>query len=63
MIAVSEKALALIVWHPVQWQAAVIKGGVVISTRTSPHRHAPASGSLDGFMPLSPLRLKPASMT
>ena len=34
--ALSEKALALIRWQPVQWQAIVTSGGAV--TRTRPRR-------------------------
>jgi len=55
MIAVNEKALALIVWHPVQWQAAVISGAVEISIFTWPQRQAPAIGNLVGFICVSPV--------
>jgi hypothetical protein len=44
--ALSEKALALIRWQPVQWQAIVSSGGAVILSRTWPQRHPPSQGKL-----------------
>jgi hypothetical protein len=32
--ALKEKALAVICWHPVQWQAIVSSGGALILSRT-----------------------------
>jgi hypothetical protein len=40
--ALSEKALALIRWQPVQWQAMVIKAGAAIRIRTWPQRQPPS---------------------
>src|SRR4029450_4581881 len=40
----SEKALALILWQPVQWQAIVSKGGLVIRKRVSLERQPPSQG-------------------
>jgi hypothetical protein len=41
---VSENALALMRWHPWQWQAIVSKGGWVMRTRTRPQRQPPSQG-------------------
>ena len=40
-IAVNEYALALIRWHPRQWQAIVKIGAAVARMRTCPQRHPP----------------------
>ena len=42
--AVSEKALELIRWQPLQWQAMVTSGGAVTRNRTLPHRQPPSQG-------------------
>jgi hypothetical protein len=42
---VSEKALALILWQPRQWQAAVMIGGAVIAIVVRPQRQWPESGA------------------
>jgi hypothetical protein len=49
----SEKALALIVWQPRQWQAIVIIGGLVTRMRTLPQRQPPSHGSFQSGMFLS----------
>src|SRR5512140_1409877 len=41
----SEKALALMRWQPVQWQAIVSKGAAVMRKRVCPQRHWPSQGS------------------
>ncbi|MNL66843.1 hypothetical protein D3C87_1913690 [compost metagenome] len=51
--AEQEKALALIFWQPLQWQAMVIIGGAVIFTRTSPQRQEPSAGSFICGMAIS----------
>ena len=40
----SEKALELIRWQPVQWQAMVRSGGALILSRTCPQRQPPSAG-------------------
>ena len=55
-----EKALALIRWQPVQWQADASSGGSVTSRRTCPQRQPPAQGSLQSSMRVPPsVRLRP----
>jgi len=44
MAALNEKALAVIRWQPVQWQAMVRSGGALILTRNCPQRHPPSQG-------------------
>src|SRR5690349_7025086 len=44
-VSVSEKALELIRWQPVQWQAPAISGGFVTSILTWPQRQPPCQGS------------------
>ena len=46
MASVSEKALALIRWQPVQWQAAASSGGWLTRIRVWPQRQPPSQGSL-----------------
>ena len=41
----SEKALADIVWQPVQWQAEASSGGAPIVSRSWPQRQPPCQGS------------------
>jgi hypothetical protein len=43
-MAVSEKALELILRHPSQWQAAVMIGAAEISISVLPQRQDPESG-------------------
>lgn len=50
IIAVSENALALSFWHPVQWHAAVMMGGAVTRSFTCPHMHEP---SIEGDVVIS----------
>jgi hypothetical protein len=45
-----EKALALIRWHPVQWQAIASNGGALILSRTCPQRHPPSQGRLHSLI-------------
>lgn len=47
----SEKALALIRWHPVQWQAIVRSGGAVMRILTCPHRQVAFHGSFQSLLP------------
>jgi hypothetical protein len=42
---VSEKALALMRWQPVQWQAAASSGGWLTRIRVWPQRQPPSQGS------------------
>ena len=42
--ALKEKALAVIRWQPLQWQAMVRSGGAVTRMRTCPQRHSPSHG-------------------
>jgi hypothetical protein len=42
--ALSEKALALIRWQPVQWQAIVSSGGAPILRRACQQRRSPSHG-------------------
>ena len=54
--ALKEKALPVMRWQPVQWQAMVRSGGVLILSRTCPQRHPPCQGSspaLIGFLLIS----------
>jgi hypothetical protein len=46
----SEKALDVMCWHPVQWQAAVRSGGALTKKRTAPQRHPPSQGRLHSVM-------------
>jgi len=48
--ALKEKALALIRWQPVQWQAMVMIGGALILSRTCPQRHPPSQGRFQSLM-------------
>jgi hypothetical protein len=41
-IALSENALAVMRWQPVQWHAIVSRGFASIRKRTSPQRHPPS---------------------
>src|SRR3546814_10882970 len=45
-VTVSEKALPVIRWHPLQWQAPVSIGGALMRKRSAPHRHPPSRGSV-----------------
>jgi hypothetical protein len=45
MASVSEKALALMRWQPVQWQAAASSGGWLTRIRVWPQRQPPPQGS------------------
>src|SRR5579863_1875439 len=45
MAAVSEKALALILWQPLQWHAIVRMGGALMRNCVSSQRQRPSSGS------------------
>jgi hypothetical protein len=53
--AESEKALELIRWQPVQWQAMVTSGGAVTRIRTRPQRHPPSHGSRQSCAPSAPV--------
>jgi hypothetical protein len=44
-----EKALALIRWQPVQWQAMVRSGGALTRMRTCPQRHPPSHGKFQSL--------------
>ena len=44
MARLREKALAVIFWQPVQWQAMDSSGGALTLIRTFSHRHSPAQG-------------------
>jgi hypothetical protein len=57
--ALKEKALAVIRWQPVQWQAMVRSGGALILSRTCPQRHPPSQGKLHSLIVL--LRSRPAT--
>jgi hypothetical protein len=46
IMAVSEKALALSFWQPVQWQAIVMIGRTLTFMRTCPHMQPPSMGRL-----------------
>ena len=48
--ALKEKALELIRWQPVQWQAMVRSGGALILSRTWPQRHPPSHGKSGWLM-------------
>ncbi|HEY0096029.1 MAG TPA: hypothetical protein VGB96_16990 [Archangium sp.] len=50
MAALKEKALALIRWQPVQWQAIVRSGGTLILSLTCPQRHPPSRGSFQSLI-------------
>jgi len=50
MATLKEKALAVIRWQPVQWQAIVRRGGALILSRTCPQRHPPSQGRFQSFM-------------
>jgi hypothetical protein len=52
-----EKALALIRWQPLQWQAIVRIGGALILIRTCPQRHPPSQGKCQSPVNLRPVRL------
>jgi hypothetical protein len=41
----SEKALALMLWQPAQWQAMLINGAFPMRKRVAPQRHPPSQGS------------------
>jgi hypothetical protein len=43
--ALSEYALELMRWQPVQWQAMVRSGAAWMRTRSRSHRHLPSSGN------------------
>src|SRR5437868_2854834 len=46
----SEKALDVMLWQPVQWQAIASKGGLVTLSRTAPQRQPPSQGSFQSSM-------------
>jgi hypothetical protein len=50
MAALKEKALAVIRWQPVQWQAIVRSGGALILSRTCPQRHPPSQGRFQSLI-------------
>ena len=52
--SVSEKALALIRWQPVQWQAAASSGGALTRIRVWPQRHPPSQGSFQSLILMLP---------
>jgi hypothetical protein len=49
----SEKALAVMRWQPVQWHAIVTTGGAVIFMRTCPQRHPASQGKFQSLIVLS----------
>ena len=55
--ALKEKALALMRWQPVQWQAMVTSGGLLIRMPTWPQRHSPSNGKFNSI----PTRILPTS--
>ena len=48
--ALREKALALIRWQPVQWQAIVRSGDTLTQSRIFPQRHPPSHGKSEWLM-------------
>src|SRR5882757_2649881 len=60
MATLSENALALMRWQPVQWHAMVSSGGTLISNRTWLQRHPPAQGKFHSLM-LAPPPEDPSS--
>lgn len=54
-----EKALAVMRWQPVQWQAMVRRGGALSLNRTCPQRHPPSQGTLRSL--IVRLRCRPAT--
>lgn len=48
--ALSENALPVIRWQPVQWQAMVRSGGAVILNRTLPQRHPPSRDTFESLI-------------
>src|SRR3954447_20674315 len=50
IVSVSENALAVIFWQPVQWQAEASSGGAVTAMRVLPQRQPPAQGSFQSCM-------------
>jgi hypothetical protein len=53
--ALSENALELIRWQPLQWQAMVSSGRFVTLRRTRPQRQPPSftTSSIAAFLPLA----------
>jgi hypothetical protein len=45
IVSVSENALAVIFWQPLQWQAEASSGGDFTAMRVMPQRQPPAQGS------------------
>ena len=66
IVSVSENALAVIFWQPVQWQAEASSGGAFTAIRVLPQRQPPAQGSFQSCIFCSSItapRKRPLSTT